>query len=177
MKIPPKKKVLIIGLENTLVSKSVQSAEVLYEKIDIKMNIRPSADSFINIMSCFYELAIYSCYSSEFIKDILEIIDPKNIVKIILSKCDCYNFGDGNYLKDIRKVSNSMKDVVIVDSSMYCFALCRRNGLFISPYNGSSKDKELQSLGQFLMEISAVDDIRIEIKKKHPFLEMLGDFS
>lgn len=162
----PLRKILVVGVENLFINRSDDSPVMVHSS---KGFIRPSSQSFINIMSCFYDIVVYSTLKMEYIQEIMSVIDENRVIKTVLAKEHCYDLGDGEYVKDLRKITNSMKDIVIVDSSLYSFSANIRNGIYVPPYTGGAMDKSLLDLGEFLMRVYSCNDIRVEITKKQGF--------
>ena len=170
------KKILVIGIEDTLICMNSQSSGDLTSVDSSMSHIRPSAQSFINIMSCFYEIVVFSSLCKEQVGRLLKLVDENDNIKTVLSNEHCHKIGDDMYVKDLRLVSDTLKSVVIVDSNLYSISANVRNGILICPFDGKKKDKELVSLGQFLMEIYSESDLRVEITKKYRFCDWIYNF-
>lgn len=68
---------------------------------------------------------------------------------------------EGYYVKDLRIFKNrDMKDMVIVDNSVYSFAFQIENGIPIIPYYSDKEDEEMLHLIYYLNCLVQADDVR-----------------
>lgn len=77
------------------------------------------------------------------------------------------------YFKDLRVIQRDLKKVIIVDNAPYAFASQVENGYPIIPFYDSKEDEEMTSLTKYLLELTTVEDIRIENRKKFKLAELM----
>ena len=93
---------------------------------------------------------------------ILDYIDPKKeYIQARLYRQHCFLTQEGYYVKDLRIFGDrDMKDVVIVDNSVYSFAFQIDNGIPIIPFYNDKADEEMLHLVYYLNCLAGVDDVR-----------------
>ena len=68
---------------------------------------------------------------------------------------------EGYYVKDLRIIANrDMKDMVIVDNSVYSFAYQIDNGIPIIPFYHEPSDEEMLHLIFYLNCLATCEDVR-----------------
>ena len=68
---------------------------------------------------------------------------------------------EGYYVKDLRVIRNrQMKDLVLVDNSVYSFAYQIDNGIPIISYYDDPNDEELLHLMYYIKCLADCDDVR-----------------
>jgi CTD small phosphatase-like protein 2 len=74
----------------------------------------------------------------------------------------CFLTPENYYVKDLRIIGNRpMKDIVLVDNSVYSFAYQLSNGVPIVPfYRQPPQDEEMLHLIYYLTCLAQVDDVR-----------------
>lgn len=73
---------------------------------------------------------------------------------------------EGYYIKDLRILRNrDLKDVVIIDNSVFSFSFHIDNGIPIIPYYADKEDEEMLHLIYYLNCLIAVDDVREQNKE------------
>jgi Dullard-like phosphatase family protein len=170
------KKILVLGMSKTLIMRGHTTDIKIYlkrKKKTVFVSLRPSVQYFLYIMSCFYDIVVFSEYSNEFTKAVLNIIDEHKSIKTIYTRKHCDRIDCKKYAKDLRRVTTDFKSVVFVDSNLLSFSLQPSNGLYIAPYEGSATDKTLKDLGQYLIEISECEDVRAALKLKFKYIDFL----
>lgn len=97
----------------------------------------------------------------------MNLLDPNaNIFKGIFSREHCYITKRGYYIKDISIFKEmNLKDLVLVDDSVYSFAFQINNGVPIQRWKNKSNDQELKFLLPFLIKLSFEWDVREALKK------------
>ena len=172
--LPPKssemsnKKTLILDLDETL----VHSSFTPFEKNDIVLDVdfegvmyniyvlvRPDAQKFIKAVAKFYEVVIFTASISKYASPLLDILDTEKNIKYRLYRDHC-TFINGIYIKDLKKLNRSLKDLIIVDNSPIAYAFDADNGLPIKTWVEDPKDKELMKLLPILEFLSKVKDVR-----------------
>mmetsp|Transcript_23755 Transcript_23755/g.32362 ORF Transcript_23755/g.32362 Transcript_23755/m.32362 type:complete len:94 (+) Transcript_23755:564-845(+) len=73
----------------------------------------------------------------------------------------CVLTPEGYYIKDLRIIGNrDLKDLVIVDNSVYSFAYQIDNGIPIIPYYNEQSDEEMLHLIFYLKCLANSEDVR-----------------
>lgn len=68
------------------------------------------------------------------------------------------------YVKDLRMFEGiSLKDIIIVDNSVYSFGFHLSNGIPIIPFYENQNDKELFFLSEYLIALKECPDVREEL--------------
>ena len=172
--LPPKnsemsnKKTLILDLDETL----VHSSFTPFEKNDIILDVdfegvmyniyvlvRPDAQKFIKTVAKFYEVVIFTASISKYASPLLDILDNEKNIKYRLYRDHC-TYINGIYIKDLKKLNRSLKDLIIVDNSPIAYAFDADNGLPIKTWVEDPNDKELMKLIPILEFLSKVKDVR-----------------
>jgi CTD small phosphatase-like protein 2 len=76
----------------------------------------------------------------------------------------CFLTPENYYVKDLRIIGNRpMKDIVLIDNSVYSFAYQLSNGVPIVPfYRQPPQDEEMLHLIYYLSCLAQVDDVRTQ---------------
>jgi CTD small phosphatase-like protein 2 len=82
----------------------------------------------------------------------------------LVSKGEQRNLRSGVLIKDLRCLGRDLRHVVIVDNNPWSFLFQPYNGIPIESWFGDRNDRMLDSLLQFLVEISKTDDVRPVLK-------------
>ena len=177
--LPPKspeylnKKTLILDLDETLVHSSFDP----FQKNDIVLNInfdgiyykiyvlvRPGAEEFIKNISQYFELVVFTASISKYASPLLDILDKEGYIQHRLYRDNC-TFLDGIYVKPLKKIGRSIKDIIIVDNSPLAYAFDNDNGLPITSWFDDKNDKELFDITPLLIFLSKTNDVRKYIEK------------
>ena len=78
------------------------------------MHVRPDATYFLNELSEYYEIIIFTASISEYANPVIDLIDPNKVVchRLYRENCTFYN---GILVKDLSLLNRNMKDIIIVD--------------------------------------------------------------
>ena len=168
------KKKLILDLDETLVHSGFnpftrQSDISLQINIDGKnhtINIlkRPYVDEFLQEISNYFEIYVFTASMEEYASPVIDLIDKNNIVKDKFFRQDCI-FNNGLYIKDLFKVTNDLRNVIIIDNNPSSYATNEDNGIPIKTWYDDLNDNELQKLIPLLKYLSNVNDVRNIIRQ------------
>ena len=168
------KKKLILDLDETLVHSGFnpftrQSDITLQINVDGKFHTinvlkRPFVDEFLKEISNFFEIYIFTASMEEYASPVIDLMNKNNIVKGKFFRQDCI-FSDGLYIKDLYKVSNDLKDVIIIDNNPSSYITNEDNGIPIKTWYEDLNDNELIKLIPLLKYLSNVDDVRNIIRQ------------
>jgi len=167
------KKTLVLDLDETL----VHSSFFPFEKNDIVLNvnldgvyyniyvlIRPWVEKFIQEMGKYFEIIIFTASIAAYASPLLDILDKGKNIQYRLYREHC-NFVNGVFIKDLKRLNRSLKDVIIIDNSPLAYAFDVDNGLPILSWFDNRDDRELLHLEPILKFLGKVDDVRKYIKK------------
>ena len=112
-------------------------------------------------MSKHFEIIIFTASVGHYANIIIEQIDPnRQTISFVLDRFYCSENKDGQYIKDLRIISNrKLKNMIIVDNFVHSFAFQLNNGIPILDWVGDKNDKELKYLQDYLIEVSKCDDV------------------
>ena len=168
------KKTLILDLDETLVHSAFKP---FFIKSDINLNVnvdgvnhlvhvlkRPYVDEFLQRMSKFYELVIFTASISNYANPLLDRLDKYRIISHRLFREHCVS-NRGLYIKDLRKLGRDLKNMIIIDNNPISYAVNQDNGIPILTWHYDKNDNELMKLVPILEFLSTVDDVRPYIMK------------
>ena len=115
-------------------------------------------------------LVIYTASHKAYADAVLDYIDPKKTLfnyRLYRDNCLKMKLGEESvYVKDLRIFKGvDLKNIVIVDNSVLSFAFQLENGIPILPYYNNKLDNEMNTLENYLQNISQKEDLRKENKK------------
>ena len=162
-----KKHTIVFDIDNTLLSANYVSSHkgTLVESIEI--TVRPYALQLLELMSCFYEIVLFTAGSESYAEKVKDCIDPdgKMIVKT-LGSSSCILTEEGVYVKDLRIFADrNLKNIVIIDDKVTSFAFQLYNGIPVTPFSGEPGDDEFKFLITYLQELYEYEDLRHGNKK------------
>ena len=179
------KKILILDLDETLVHSSTKSPFPNKKNIILNMNlknmkykiyviIRPFFEKFLEEMSLYYDLYIFTASMPHYSKSLIKILDKNKVIIQVLNKEHCLNI-KGLPFKDLSIFNKDLKDIIIIDNNPISYALNKNNGIPISTWIDNPNDKELLKLISILKYLSKVKDVRPIINKiKYKFKEKIN---
>ena len=166
-----KKYTLVLDLDETLI-------HFKYDKINEPeitngvVQYRPCLFEFLNNISEYYELIIFTVGTKEYADSVIDSIEKNRQYfsgRLYREHTSIYN---NDFVKDLSKIGRDLTKVIIVDDKPYNFILQMENGIAIRPFWGDEGDKEkndvaLLNLFKILVDIFKLnlDDIREGIKK------------
>ncbi|CAD8181906.1 unnamed protein product [Paramecium pentaurelia] len=128
--------------------------------------VRPYAEEFLDQLSKYYEIFIFTAALPDYANFIIDIIDKKGVVKQRLYR-DKTIFKDQVYIKDLSILNRSLAKVIIVDNMPENFQLQPENGIYIQSWFGDTKDKALKDLQPLLEQIAIkkCKDVRVALNQ------------
>ena len=166
--LPPKKtkfhKTLVIDLDETLIhsyfdTPSPRKADISYDiiienkKMHVNSLVRPGAIEFLEKVTLFYEVVIFTASLSQYANPLLDYIDKskKCSFRLYREHCCSYNNGFTNcFTKDLKKLDRDMKNLIIIDNNPRSYILNKENGLPIKTWVDDINDNELIKLIPYL---------------------------
>ena len=168
------KKTLILDLDETLVHSAFKP---FFIKSDINLNVnvdginhlvhvlkRPYVDEFLQRMSKFYELVIFTASISNYANPLLDRLDKFRLITHRLFREHCVS-NNGLFIKDLRKLGRDLKNMIIIDNNPISYAVNQDNGIPILTWHYDKNDNELIKLVPILEFLSNVEDVRPYIMK------------
>ena len=144
---------LVLDLDETLVHSIEETGNTF---------LRPGVKEFLEKLSPFYEIIIFTAGVKDYADNLLDQIDAQNkLIQHRLYREHTTVINRVN-VKDIKKLGRDLKKVIIIDNISENFGKESDNGIFITPWFGDKNDKELKYLIPILIEISKnkVEDVR-----------------
>jgi TFIIF-interacting CTD phosphatase-like protein len=128
----PKKKLLVLDLDETLLHSSsevLECADLIYDQpccvtgttIKVYVKLRPFLHVFLEYISNYFDLAIFTAAHqdveaalTQYADALIDYIDPKGLISKRLYRQDCSPYKI-SYLKDLRKFNRPLKDLILLD--------------------------------------------------------------
>ena len=136
---------LVLDLDETLVH-FCEDGNQAYVKV------RFGAENFINTLSEFCEIVIFTASTKYYADTVIDGLDCKNAIDFILYREYTTEY-NGIYVKDISKLGRDLNKIIIVDNIEYNYILQPNNGLNIIDFEGEDNDNELLFLLEDLLEV------------------------
>lgn len=168
------KKLLVLDLDETLVHADFEGIFLNHDVVlsfssegstyTVGVFLRPGLHDFLQILKEKFDICIYTASSPAYADAIIDYLDPdKKIITRRLYRDDCININGTLFIKDISLLSKEyqMKDIVIVDNSLYSFMNHISNGILINSFYYDKSDLELYSVMNYLIDhVAKNDDVR-----------------
>lgn len=128
--------------------------------------IRPYAQHFIDEMSKYYELVIFTAGLKDYADFILDKIDLEGAITHRLYRHNT-DFRNNVYTKDLSKTGRDLCKTLIVDNNPDNFQYQPENGIYIKSWYNDPNDKALIELAPLLKEIVVKNyaDVRIALRQ------------
>ena len=190
----PKKKLLLIDLDETLIHSEFRNKDN-YNALNLFKNnskcqsktfsysddnyvyfidvfFRPYLKEFLNEVSKYFDLAIFTAAMKGYADTIIDYIDPKNEFFLFrLYRDACIPIQQRLYIKDLRIIKDyDPMNVILMDNSLYSFMNQPSNGMLVNSFYSNHKDTQLISAKNFLLNhILPCNDVRKECEKWYHF--------
>jgi len=170
------KKKLVLDLDETLISSSQKHC--FKHDISVQITIggapatffvrkRPHVDLFLETVSQWFELVIFTASLSVYANAVIDQLDTKRRINRRYYRQSCVNKA-GSYIKDLQTVCKDLSKVVIVDNSPIAYSYNKENGIAIPDYFGTNgEDESLLHLIPLLEQVRDAEDVRHALKS-HP---------
>lgn len=160
---PPNKLLtLVIDLDETLIHYPDEHLEDLDKKVELEnFKIRPYCFEFLEQLSLYYELVIFTAASQNYADLIIDHIDSKKMISHRLYR-QHLSVHNSKLIKDLTKIGRDLKTVIILDNMPENFTLQPDNGIYIKSWRGDQNDKCLAWLLPVFINIANMrpDDVR-----------------
>ena len=193
----PKKKLLLIDLDETLIHSEFRNREN-YKELDafvkatkcsvktfsfsdenciyfMDVFFRPYLKSFLQEISKYFDLAIFTAAMKNYADTIIDYIDPKNeYFQFRLYRDACIPIQNKLYIKDLRIIKDyDPSNVILMDNSLYSFMNQPSNGMLVNSFYTNHNDNQLINAKSFLIEhIYPCEDVRKECEKWYHFTKL-----
>ena len=132
------------------------------ETIEAGINLRPYLRECLTQCATKYHVGVFTASHKEYADAVIDLIDPDGtLINFRLYREHCFETKEGIFIKDLRVIRNrELKDLILVDNSVYSFGFQLDNGVPIVPYFNDPSDQELHYLAQYVLSLSHADDVR-----------------
>lgn len=178
------KKLILIDLDETLIHSDIDlkfKTHSIYLKIKTKegiklsipINVRPFAIEFIELISQYYDIAIFTASTKDYADPIIDYLDKKNCIKYRFYREHCISYKTFQF-KILEIFDRPLHEVVIIENNIYSFSLNLDNGILVSSFYNDFNDIELFSLFDFLIDVVYQSfDVRESISEMFGFSQKL----
>ena len=106
-----------------------------------KINFRPYLDQFLNEMSSYYDIIIFTASLKEYADIILDHIDPDSkIIKHRYYRENTVSVDNEYNIKDLGILKTDLKKTLIIDNVPENFLKHKENGIFIKSWYDDKDD-------------------------------------
>lgn len=175
---------LVLDLDETLVHSEMSPIENPDQVISISNGsecfkiycmYRPGMFEFLEVMSKYFELVVFTASHKDYAEQLLNKIDPyRKYLRHRFYRNTCTEIY-GCYIKDLRVFGRDLSKTLIVDNSIQAFAFQLDNGVPIVSWLGDPNDTELVKVAEFLIPLAGIQDIQPVLREKfrlHKYLAM-----
>ncbi|KRX03741.1 HAD-like domain [Pseudocohnilembus persalinus] len=138
-----------------------------------KFNRRPFLNEFMQSIHGNFEIVIFTAGIQEYADQVLQDIDPDNIVQHRLYRHHT-NFEQGNFIKDLTLLGRDLSKTIIVDNNHTNFKYQPENAIFIRTWINEEDDQELIYLKNLLQKIGKQkqEDLRQSLQQYRDYIVM-----
>ena len=151
---------LVLDLDETLVHYMEDE-----EENNAYVKVRLGAENFINELSKFCEIVIFTASTEDYANTVINGLDCKNNISFKLYRQHT-NFINGFNIKDLSKLGRDISKVISVDNIEENFSLQPDNGLNICDFEGDENDNELNFLLYDLLDVVKISGL--DVREKLP---------
>jgi len=163
----------VLDLDETLISSSQKHS--LKHDMSVRVNFsgvpatffvrkRPHVDLFLEKVSQWFELVIFTASLAPYANAVIDKLDPKRRITRRYFRPSCTN-KSGSYVKDLQVVCKDLTKVVIIDNSPVAYSCNKENAIPIEDWFGNNyQDQALLNLLPLLEELKDSEDLRVYLK-------------
>ncbi|XP_032902866.1 carboxy-terminal domain RNA polymerase II polypeptide A small phosphatase 2-like isoform X1 [Amblyraja radiata] len=154
---------LVLGLDETLVHCQlapmenpdfVFSVHFQDKNYQVYVRLRPYCREFLETISQFYEIILFTSATKDYSDKVLDILDPqRRIIRHRLHRKHCTSVM-GSYVKELMVLGRDLAKTVFVDSSAEAFVGQTANGILVKSWLESHSDQELRNLIPLLQKLA-----------------------
>jgi len=170
----PDKYTLILDLDETLVhceTEEMANPDHVFTinfsygySCNVYGRLRPFLEEFLDTVSQWYEIVIFTASQQIYANKILNLFDTKKRISHRLFRDSC-TVVEGNFVKDISRLGRDMSKTLIIDNSPQAFTFHLDNGVPITSWYEDKGDRELFKLMKILQKIRELPDVRQYVKQ------------
>ena len=177
----PDKRILFLDLDETLIHTTFAGEEQkVSDRHQPSVNYRPYLDLFLEEMSKYYNLVLFTASYREYAEKLLNKIDKNSeFILNVLARENCTKYNN-NFIKDFRIVLNknfAREDMVMLDNKVISFAYNMHQGIPILPYYDDDTDTELRDIIPYLIELSSKKVVLKDTLKVRYNYNMFGNLT
>ena len=168
--LPPNDKpglyTLVLDMDETLIhTKQIQKSKSVFL-------VRPYCQEFLDEMSKYYEIVIFTAAVKDYADNILDEIDKPGRIAHRLYRQHT-RIEDYVSIKDMAMIGRDLSRSIIIDNIASNFKTEPRNGIAISTWTGQPEDISLFNLIPVLKKlvVDQVKDVRDGLEKLSEFME------
>ena len=134
-------------------------------------NLRPGLHKFLETMSKYFEIIIFTAGTQDYADYILDQVDFQKRISHRLYRQHTTQVGEV-FTKDLGRLGRDLSKMVIVDNLSENFEKQKRNGIKIKSWYDNLEDTVLSDLSIILEEIvmRKPNDIRLQLEKQRDVL-------
>nr|GEV20650.1 mitochondrial import inner membrane translocase subunit TIM50-like [Tanacetum cinerariifolium] len=110
---------------------------------------RPGVDDFLEHLSRFYEIIVYSDQQQMYVDPVIERLDPKQIIRARLSR-SATRYQDGKHYRDLSKLNRDPSRILYLSGNALENCLQPENSVPLKPWKCETEDTALVDLIPFL---------------------------
>ena len=158
-KNPKYKYTLVLDLDETIIH------YIRYGKSEY-IQVRPGLEDFIQELSQFYEIIIFTASYQNYADLAINGIDPEKKISYRLYRQHTIKIGN-TFIKDLAKLGRDLKKVIIIDNCSENYSLQPKNGINVIDFVGNEDDDILFYLKNDLINLykKNPDDVRPFLKQ------------
>lgn len=151
---------LVLDLDETLIHCSENALG------EGEFSLRPFAQQFLEQVSQFYEIVIFTAALQAYADPILDSVDRGGWITHRLYR-DHTTFFNNVFHKDLRRLGRDLSRTIIIDNSAENFSFHPDNGIRISSWYDDLADHALRDLCPMLIQIvqKAYRDVRVAMRE------------
>ena len=149
------------------------------ENISVGIFLRNGLKYFLSEVSKYFDVGIFTASVKEYADAVINFLDPeKKLIKYRLYRNNCILFNEIFSVKDLRILNIDLKNVILIDNSMYSFAAQLTNGVLINSFYGNKNDNELYNLLNYLLNfVLYAKDVRDVNEQFFNFQKIANDLT
>ena len=157
---PKYKYTLVLDLDETLIH------HIPLLNTSDYIQIRPGVEEFLNELSEFYEIVIFTSSLQLYADLVINGFDTEKKINARLYRQHTTKIGNAN-IKDLAKLGRDLKKVIIIENSPDNYNLQPKNGITVIDYEGNRNDDILFYLKNDLIKLAKKnpDDVRNYLKE------------
>ncbi|CAK92430.1 unnamed protein product (macronuclear) [Paramecium tetraurelia] len=158
----PKTYTLVLDMDETLIHFTDQTGHFL---------IRPFTHQFLQEMSQFYELVVFTAGLPDYANWVLDQVDKNKNISYRLFRQHALQYSN-QFIKDLSRLGRDLSKCIIVDNVPDNFQNQPENGIFIKTWYSDQNDTALAELGPILKSIvmKKAEDVRLALKEVRKML-------